>query len=67
MRLTITLGLGILIAGVAAGQDTKKSQPASDPPIVKPREGKSETIKLFNGKTSTAGRATATSGRSRTA
>jgi hypothetical protein len=50
MRFTITLGLAILTASVAAGQ-AKKARPATDTPIVKPRDGKSETIKLFDGKT----------------
>ena len=43
------------------------AQQAAEAPVVPPREGKSETIKLFNGKTSTAGRGTRSIGRSRTA
>ena len=43
--LALLSGIGIDVALPAAGQDKAK-----DPPIVKPREGKSETIVLFNGK-----------------
>jgi hypothetical protein len=43
--LTLSLGLALLAAAAAAQKDDKK-----EAPVVKPREGKSETIKLFNGK-----------------
>ncbi|HJZ59939.1 MAG TPA: DUF1080 domain-containing protein [Gemmataceae bacterium] len=47
---TLTLLLAVLVAGLAAGQD-KKDQPAKkDAPVVPPRQGKTETIKLFDGK-----------------
>ena len=49
MRVTISLLL-VLAAGVAVGQD-KKANPPKEAPVVKPREGKTETIKLFDGKT----------------
>jgi hypothetical protein len=45
--VTVSLGLGLL--GLAAAQE-KDKDPKKEPPIVKPREGKSETMKLFNGK-----------------
>src|SRR6476620_6611619 len=48
MRLSIVLL--ILTISVAVGQN-KKPNPKKEAPIVKPREGKSETIKLFDGKT----------------
>ncbi len=47
---TLTLLLFTLFAGIATGQE-KKAQPKKEGPIVKPREGKTETIKLFDGKT----------------
>ena len=50
MRTVFAL-LFALAAGVAVGQDKKEPPKKVDPPIVKPREGKSETIKLFDGKT----------------
>src|ERR1700676_4070548 len=37
----------LLVGGLAAAADTK---PAKEAPVVPPREGKSETIRLFNGK-----------------
>jgi 3-keto-disaccharide hydrolase len=49
MRRIVPLLL-VLTAGVAVGQEKKPNQP-KEAPIVKPREGKTETIKLFNGKT----------------
>ena len=50
MRTVFAL-LFALAAGAALGQDKKESPKKVDPPVVKPREGKSETIKLFDGKT----------------
>lgn len=44
----------VLAAGVAVGQEKKpvdKKDPPKEAPVVKPREGKSETINLFDGKT----------------
>lgn len=46
---TLALSLAILLAAPAAGQD--KKDPKKEAPVVPPREGKSETIKLFDGKT----------------
>lgn len=46
---TLVLGLAILIVAPAAAQENKV--PAKAVPVVPPREGKSETIKLFDGKT----------------
>jgi hypothetical protein len=45
MRILVAM-LAATAVGVASGQAPKK-----EAPIVKPREGKSETIKLFDGKT----------------
>ena len=45
--LTLSLGLAWLGLAAAPAADDKDKK---EPPIVKPREGKSETIKLFNGK-----------------
>ncbi len=54
MRCFVPLLL-VLASGVALGQDKKsgdqKSGAPKEAPVVKPREGKSETIKLFDGKT----------------
>ena len=50
MRTVFAL-LFALAAGAAVGQDKKEPPKKVDPPVVKPREGKSETIKLFDGKT----------------
>ena len=50
MRTMFAL-LFALAAGAAVGQDKKEPPKKVDPPVVKPREGKSETIKLFDGKT----------------
>jgi hypothetical protein len=44
----LTAFLGLNLALTATAED--KDQPKKETPIVKPREGKSETIKLFNGK-----------------
>ena len=49
MRVSISLLL-VLATGVAVGQN-KKANPPKEAPVVKPREGKTETIKLFDGKT----------------
>ena len=49
MRLSVSLLL-VLTASVVVGQN-KKTNPPKEAPIVKPREGKSEEIKLFDGKT----------------
>jgi hypothetical protein len=45
-----SLSVAIVIAscGLAAAQD--KKAPPKEAPVVKPREGKSETIALFDGK-----------------
>ena len=43
--LGLTLGLGLILAVSAAPAADKEA------PVVPPREGKSETIKLFDGKT----------------
>jgi hypothetical protein len=45
----LTLALGLAVLGLAANA-ADKDTPKKEPPIVKPLEGKSETIKLFNGK-----------------
>ena len=63
--LALTLGLGLIAAVGAADKEKDKTPPKG--PVVPPRKGKSETIKLFDGKTSTAGRATRTAGRCKTA
>ena len=42
--------LALALCGIASAQD-KKADPKAETPIVKPLEGKSETIKLFDGKT----------------
>lgn len=45
------IGLALLAAlGFAAGLPAAEPDKAKDAPVVKPREGKSETIQLFNGK-----------------
>ena len=49
MRCLVML-LAVCAAGLAAGQE-KKDPPKKEAPVVAPREGKSETIKLFDGKT----------------
>ena len=46
----IALVFTLLAVGLAAGQAKKKAQ-AKEAPVVPPREGKSETIHLFDGKT----------------
>jgi hypothetical protein len=52
LTATVTLSMGLVLLGLAAAQqkDKDKDNPKKEPPIVKPREGKSETTKLFNGK-----------------
>jgi Domain of Unknown Function (DUF1080) len=47
---TLLSALLLITAGFAVAQE-KKDPPKKETPIVKPREGKSETIKLFDGKT----------------
>jgi hypothetical protein len=46
MRTTILL---LVVVGIAAAQE--KKNPPKEAPVIPPREGKSETIKLFDGKT----------------
>ena len=46
----IALVFTLLAVGLAAGQ-AKKKAPPKEAPVVPPREGKSETIHLFDGKT----------------
>lgn len=48
MRTLAVLSLLFFGAGLSTAQE-KKALPKKDAPIVKPREGKSETIKLFDG------------------
>jgi hypothetical protein len=50
MRTLLILSL-VLFVGAASGQQKKDPPPKKEAPIVKPREGKNETIKLFDGKT----------------
>jgi hypothetical protein len=50
MRTVFALVFAIA-AGAAVGQDKKDPPPKKEPPVVKPREGESKTIKLFDGKT----------------
>lgn len=50
MRIAALL-LVLSAASVAITQDKKSDPPAKAAPVVPPREGKSETIKLFDGKT----------------
>ncbi len=45
----IALGLTLVLT-TATTSAAEKDQPKKETPLVKPREGKSETIKLFNGK-----------------
>src|SRR5881398_2669190 len=47
---TLLLPLLVLAAGLAPAQDKKDPPPKKEAPVVKPREGKTETIKLFDGK-----------------
>jgi hypothetical protein len=49
MRTALTLTLALAVAAAAAQE--KKAQPTKEAPVVPPREGKSEIIKLFDGKT----------------
>ncbi|MBM3979005.1 MAG: DUF1080 domain-containing protein [Planctomycetes bacterium] len=51
MKTLLALALLALAPAVAPAQDKKEPPKKKDPPVVKPREGKSETIKLFDGKT----------------
>lgn len=46
---TLALLLAVLLTGFASGQ--QKKGPPKKAPVVPPREGKSETIQLFDGKT----------------
>src|SRR5260370_36053602 len=50
LTAAVTLSLGLALLGLAAAQQKDKDPPKKEPPVVKPREGKSETIKAFNGK-----------------
>lgn len=50
MRTLLTPLLLVAVA-YASGQDKKDPPKKKEAPLVKPREGKSETIKLFDGKT----------------
>jgi hypothetical protein len=50
MRTLMTLCL-VVAAGAASAQDKKEIPAKKIAPVVPPREGKSETIKLFDGKT----------------
>jgi len=48
---SLTLSLGLALLGLtAAAAEQAKDAPKKETPIVKPLEGKSETIKLFDGK-----------------
>ena len=49
MRTLVLPLVALLAAGLAPAQD-KKDPPKKEAPVVKPREGKNETIKLFDGK-----------------
>ena len=50
--LTLFSAFAIIIAGIASAQEKKgQSKKTAKAPVVKPREGKSETIHLFDGKT----------------
>ena len=53
MRLlaALLLGLAPVLAIAQEKKDPPKKEAKKDAPIVKPREGKNETIKLFDGKT----------------
>ena len=48
MRTLVVL-LAVFAAGLAAGQE-KKNAPQKEAPVVPPRQGKSETVHLFDGK-----------------
>src|SRR5439155_24484689 len=48
MRTLVVL-LAAFAAGLAAGQE-KKNAPQKEAPVVPPRQGKSETVHLFDGK-----------------
>src|SRR5437867_9408315 len=45
-----SLVLAVLVAGLAAGQDKKDPQPKKEAPVIPPRQGKTEVIHLFDGK-----------------
>jgi hypothetical protein len=47
---TLSALLLVVAASVAIAQEKKDPPPKKEAPIVKPREGKNETIKLFDGK-----------------
>jgi Domain of Unknown Function (DUF1080) len=49
LTAAVTLSLVLALLGLANAQQKDKDTP-KEPPVVKPKEGKSETIKLFNGK-----------------
>ncbi len=52
LTAALTFSFGLVVLGLAVAQQPKdKPAPPKEAPIVKPREGKSETIKLFDGKT----------------
>jgi hypothetical protein len=48
--LALTLGLAALTAAVGAADKEKDKAPPKEAPVVPPRKGESETIKLFDGK-----------------
>ena len=48
---TLSALLLVAAASVAVAQEKKDPPPKKEAPVVKPREGKSETVKLFDGKT----------------
>ena len=48
---TLVLSLTLLAAGLAPAQDRKSPPPKKEAPVIAPREGKSETVHLFDGKT----------------
>jgi Domain of Unknown Function (DUF1080) len=50
LTTAVMLSAGCLLLGLAAAQPKDKEPAKNEPPILKPREGKSETIKLFNSK-----------------
>jgi hypothetical protein len=50
MRTLLVLSLALFV-GSAAARQKKDPPPKKEAPVVKPREGKSETINLFDGKT----------------
>jgi hypothetical protein len=48
--LRVTVGAVLLVFGLGLVGDPELSAGAKDPPIIPPKQGKSETMKLFNGK-----------------